>query len=167
MKIMNRTITILLSALLLPTLVCASTYMGLSGQTGKMVPIPNPNNQLLPNPFPIFTDGHIVVNHPADGFKKVGLPVDNTYRKNPGCYLACYSKQKGVYEIASNIYVQGMVRVPGKYVGRICRATGAPQDISKLASFKKLCGNNIKLCRDGSCWVGGDTGGWYGMQINQ
>lgn len=37
------------------------------------------NILLLPNPFPVFTDGKTVVNHPYLNYTKKLLPIDNSY----------------------------------------------------------------------------------------
>lgn len=158
---------ILLTLFFLPVTIFAAAdgvYKGLA-PSGKMVLIPSPNKQLLPNQFPIYTNGKFVMNHPAPGFNKVELPINNQYQKNPGCYIMCYSRQPGLYQVDKDIYAQGMVRVAGTYQNRICRPTDAGNaDISAMQSYKDLCNQRIKNCH-GDCWAGGDTGGWYGMQL--
>ncbi|QDP71132.1 hypothetical protein FOG18_00290 [Legionella israelensis] len=153
---------------LLPIVSQAETiYKGVSPY-GKMVEIPNPNKQLLPNPFPVYSnDDVVIINHPMPGFNKINIPVDNSYKKNPGCYIMCYSHQQGLYKAAKDIYAQGMVRVAGTYDNnRICQPTGDEQQvISAMQKYKDLCNHKIKNCTN-DCWAGGDTGGWYGMQLN-
>lgn len=120
------------------------------------------NKQMLPNPFPVYTDGKIILNHPSPGLKQTLLPTINDDRSIPGCYIACYSHEsKGaVYSVGNNIFVHGQVRVPGKYINRICVPTGYDgKEISGADVFKKLCNAKIPTCKD--CWAGGDTGGWF------
>ncbi len=81
---------------------------------------------LLPEDFSVFVRGDSVVNHPAPGHETRRLPTLNLFKGAPGCYLACYTKDKkrAVYSVGGGIYVAGQVRVPGKYQDRICRPTG-------------------------------------------
>jgi len=91
------------------------------------------------------------------------LPTVNAYSGRSGCYIACYSRdrQGAVYTVGGGIWVKGLVRVPGKYRGRICHPAGyEDKDISAESTFKQLCGEAIAACNDG-CWAGGDTGGWF------
>ncbi len=136
------------------------TYKGLS-PSGQMIPIASPNEQMLLNPFPVYSNGSIVINHPAPGFKKINIPIDNSYQKNPGCYMMCYSHQSGLYKVGNDIYTQGMIRVAGTYKNVICQSTNADG-----SDINTLCNTKIKTCH-GHCWAGGDTGGWYGMQASQ
>jgi hypothetical protein len=122
---------------------------------------------LLPNPFPVYVKDNQVVNHPYSDFAPKLLPTVNTYTKNPGCYVVCYSHEaKGsVYAVGNNVYVHGQVRVPGTYVNRICLPKGYEGvDISSVNAFKKLCSMEIKSCKGVDCWAGGDSGGWFGIQ---
>lgn len=127
----------------------------------------DPDLLLLSEKLEIYTDGKAVVNHPYPGFSKKILPTNNDYKGTFGCYVACYShhKKDAVYSVGKNIYVIGQVRVPGHYTGRICIPTGfTDKDISVEKTFNALCGKRFKACKDNSCWVGGDTGGWFGIQ---
>lgn len=127
---------------------------------------PDPNKTLLPNQFPVYTNGKIAINHPMPGFTKKLIPTNNAYTGNPGCYIACYSHiaTQAIYAVGTNIYMIGQVRVPGTYVNRSCVPRNYQgQDISGLSQFKELCNTRIKACQD--CWAGGDTGGWFGIQV--
>ncbi len=127
----------------------------------------DPNQIILPTPFPVYIHDGVVVNHPAPGFSAIPLPTNNDYIDMPGCYIACYSHNaiNGVYSVGNNIYINGQVRVSGKYNGRICEPAGyLNRDISKATTIKQLCTNKIKSCGTGDCWAGGDTGGWMGIQ---
>ncbi len=124
------------------------------------------NKSLLPSPFPVYILGNSgVINHPYPGAERALLPTDNSYTMTPGCYIACYSHNQGVYPVASDIYVMGQIRVPGEYVARICQPEGYKGvDISKSDKFKFLCSEKLKECKNNTCWAGGDTGGWFGIQ---
>lgn len=122
------------------------------------------HSMLLPPDFSVYVHGDGVVNHPAPGHKEKKLPTLNLFAGAPGCYLACYTKDKqnSVYSVGGGIYVAGQVRVPGKYVNRVCRPSGfETADVSAEQKFKDLC-RKIQGCKD--CWAGGDTGGWFGIQ---
>jgi hypothetical protein len=96
---------------------------------------------LLPKSVPVYTSGSVVINHPAPGLQQKALPTNNDFDGNPGCYIACYSHDliNGIYEVGSDIFVNGQVRVPGNYEGRICKPTGYEKgDISKENHFKYL-----------------------------
>ncbi|WP_367607125.1 hypothetical protein [Legionella sp. W05-934-2] len=124
------------------------------------------NTQLLPSPFPIFIMGSYgVVNHEVPGSQKKMLPTDNSYTSAPGCYIACYSHNPGIYSVSESISVMGQIRVAGEYDGRVCQPSNYKgQDISKLQLFKDACAKKITGCENGDCWAGGDTGGWFGIQ---
>lgn len=130
----------------------------------------NPNKQLLPSPFPVYSNGKIAINHPVPmpEFKRILMPTVNTYMAAPGCYLMCYSHQatQNSYKVANAIYAVGQIRVAGQYRGRICVPTNYnKQDVSESGEFKQLCNTQIDACKSkGDCWTGGDTGGWFGVQ---
>lgn len=127
----------------------------------------DPNQLMLPNPFPVYMGANGVINHSAPGYSPLNLPTNNDFNGVPGCYVACYSHdaQHSIYPVGGDIYVNGQVRVAGSYVNGICIPTGYEgQDISKAGKFKKICGNKITSCAHGRCWAGGGTGGWFGIQ---
>jgi hypothetical protein len=124
--------------------------------------IPWYDKKLMPDFYVVYTDGtSMVVNHEYPGLKKVILPINNSYKQAPGCYIACYSKEKegAIYPVGGGIFVMGQVRVPGSYQSRICRPKGyETADISAEDYFKKLCRKSLPNCKtDTSCWAGGDT----------
>ncbi|CEK10424.1 hypothetical protein [Legionella hackeliae] len=155
--------------IIVPILMCFSMISFASSNNLTEVPVTsvNPNEQLLPSPFPVYImNNYGVVNHPYPGTTPASLPTDNSYTSAPGCYIACYSHTKGVYPVSPTIYVLGQVRVKGQYQGRICQPDGfANQDISAMSQFKQLCSEKISSCKNIECWAGGDTGGWFGVQI--
>lgn len=137
--------------------------------TSTFADVAGPNQIVLPESFPVYTDGTTVINHPEQGFTEKLLPTINLYKGNPGCYIACYSHQKenAIYSVGNNIYVLGQVRVAGKYNIRVCEPTNyAGKDISADVTFKTICTEKIASCAGGHCWAGGDTGGWFGIQPN-
>lgn len=76
----------------------------------KVTPV-NPNKQLLESPFPVYLlPNNGVINHPYPGAMPALLPTDNSYKEAPGCYIACYSHNKGVYPVTNTIFVMGQVR---------------------------------------------------------
>lgn len=123
------------------------------------------HSYLLPEDYKVFVRNSTVVNHPAPGYQEKVFPTANVFRGKPGCYLACYSRQGGVYSVGGGIFAAGQIRVEGRYVNRICRPRGFEEaDVSAVESFKKLCNAKVPGCKD--CWAGGDTGGWFGIQEN-
>jgi hypothetical protein len=135
-------------------LISAPTFADLGGS----------NQILLSEPFSVYTDGTTVINHPEQGFTETLLPTINLYKGNPGCYIACYSRQKdnAIYSIGDNIYVLGQVRIAGKYNINRCEPTNfAGKDISADATFKTICSEKIEACTGGHCWADGETGAWF------
>ncbi|WP_253664835.1 hypothetical protein [Legionella micdadei] len=126
----------------------------------------NANKTLLPSPFPVYVIQNLgVINHPYPGATKVMLPTDNSYTDSPGCYIACYSHQPGIYAVSPTINVMGQIRVSGSYQARVCQPKGyKDKDISAADKFKRLCSDKIASCKNIECWAGGDTGGWFGIQ---
>lgn len=128
-------------------------------------PDPDPNRAILPAEYIVYTQESSVVNSPTPGFEETVLPTANQFIGEPGCYVACYSRnpQQSVYSVGGGIHVMGQVRVPGSYDGKICRPQDYEQaDISAEESFKQLCADNLpEVCEGNSCWAGGDTGGWF------
>jgi len=113
----------------------------------------------------VYSDDSVVVNHPADGLTPRRVPVWNRYRGPVGGYVACYSHdlEHGAYRVAPDIAVVGLVRLKGRYDGRIFQPEGyRDRDISALTRFKAICGRALKGCRGDRCWAGGDTGGFAG-----
>ena len=141
--------------------LCLQTFA--LGTTGTIL---DPNFTLLPSPFPVYIlNDSQVINHPYPGATQVLLPTDNSYFESPGCYVACYSHNPGVYSVSATISVVGQIRVKGHYVERICQPAGFKgKDISASETFTQLCADKIPACKNSACWGGGDTGGWFGIQ---
>jgi hypothetical protein len=124
---------------------------------------------LLPELYKVYYIPNVgVINHPVEGAIEKILPTVNLFKGEPGCYVACYSHQENqsIYPVAEDIFVMGQVRVEGHYDKRICQPKGyESKDISAESTFKQLCENHLKQqCAQLSCWAGGDTGGWFGVQ---
>lgn len=127
----------------------------------------DPNQMILPNPFMIFVQHGVAINHPVPGFVKVALPTNNDYFGVPGCYIECYSsyEQSGIYNVGYNTYVNGLVRVLGHYENKICVPWGYHNiNISKVSFFNQLCENKLRSCVYNDCWADGNTGGLLGMK---
>jgi hypothetical protein len=95
-----------------------------------------------------------------------GVPVFKPYKGADGGYVAVYThdQEHSVYSVGDNIYVAGLVRVQGRYVGRIFYPTGygPGDDITHDAAILKLCDKFFPELKGGE-WIGGDTGG-YGLK---
>jgi len=136
------------------------------------------NSQLLPEALTLGVIGDSeqpgIVNHTGGGFlQAVELPTVNEFAEAPGCYLACYSRlaDNSVYPIGDGIYVMGQFRVAGQYgldqhSARTCVPKGQEGiAIDADAHLKAECTRLFpKACPDEACWVGGDTGGFFGIQ---
>lgn len=98
------------------------------------------------------------------GFSVAGsvLPVVDRYLGKDGGYVAFYthSRNKRIYSVGDGVYVVGVVRMKGCYIGRIFHPENYEhQDISALEEFKDLGRDIFQV----DCWAGGDTGGWFGL----
>ena len=127
-----------------------------------------PNTQqLLPEDFKVYTNGYTVINHESYGFVMRVLPTINHYKGNDGGYVALYSQQEkgSVYSVGGGIYVMGQIRVKGKYEGRIFYPKGysTGDNITQDEDILKRCNEYFPQFK-GLVWIGGDTGGWFGVQ---
>lgn len=126
------------------------------------------NSYFLPEDFIVYTDGTMVLNwQPSENFEKRHLPTFNFYEGKDGGYVAIYTRNTdaGVYGVGGGIYVMGQIRVQGHYHGRIFIPQGyKPGDnITQDSKILDLC-NHYFPHMAGSMWLGGDTGGWFGIQ---
>jgi hypothetical protein len=125
-----------------------------------------PSPQMLPEDFRVYVSGNTVVNHPVRGFAEKILPTFNHYTGADGGYVAIYTHnaERGVYGVGGDIYVVGQVRIQGTYAGRIFIPTGyKPGDnITQDPAILAICEEYFPEMK-GEMWVGGDTGGWYGI----
>ena len=94
------------------------------------------------------------------------VPVFKPYVGADGGYVAVYShdREHSVYSVGDGIYVAGLVRVQGSYIGRIFYPTGygLGDDITHDATILRLCDHYFPKL-NGQEWIGGDTGG-FGLQ---
>ena len=92
-----------------------------------------------------------------------GLPVFKPYTGSDGGYVAVYThdQEHSVYSVGDDIYVAGLVRVQGHYIGRIFYPTGygPGDDITHDAAILQLCDKYFPELNGGE-WIGGDTGGF-------
>lgn len=124
-------------------------------------------SRLLPPDFKVYVSESGVVNWPAPGYQEKILPTINRYAGKDGGYVAIYTRNsKGaVYSVGDDIYVIGQIRVKGKYIGRIFYPEGYSEgdNITQDSTILKLCDHFFPE-QKGQIWIGGDTGGWYGIQ---
>ena len=92
-----------------------------------------------------------------------GLPVFRPYTGADGGYVAVYTRdsEHAVYSVGDGIYAAGLVRVQGRYIGRIFYPTGygPGDDITHDAAILALCDTYFPELT-GKDWIGGDTGGY-------
>lgn len=122
----------------------------------------------LPDNFAVYTDGTTVINwQPSSRYEKRNVPVFNFYEGENGGYVAIYTRDAnaGVYSVGGGIYVMGLIRVEGHYEGRIFIPKGyKPGDnVTQDSELLGICENYFPHMA-GHMWVGGDTGGFFGIQ---
>ncbi|MFA6915433.1 MAG: hypothetical protein WC222_03480 [Parachlamydiales bacterium] len=122
----------------------------------------------LPEDFAVYTDGKIVINwQPSERYEKKMLPTFNHYQGQDGGYVAIYThdKEAAVYGVGGDIYVIGQIRVQGHYDGRIFIPKGYKRgdNITQDPELLEICATYFPSM-SGNMWVGGDTGGWFGIQ---
>ena len=123
-----------------------------------------PTGQMLPEQFSVYIRNERITNTPAPGVTEVHLPTNNSYVNNPGCYVACYRKEKGAYAVSYNIYVVGQVRIKGLYNSKADACQPFMQhnfNFSHSEKYNALCNQSFAACESSKCWAGGDTMGWY------
>jgi hypothetical protein len=95
-----------------------------------------------------------------------GAPVFKYYRGSDGGYVAVYThdQEHSAYSVGGDIYVAGLIRVQGSYIGRIFYPTGYGEgdDITHDSAILKLCDRYFPRLK-GNDWIGGDTGG-FGLE---
>lgn len=105
---------------------------------------------------------------PMPDWQKRVLPTVNDYTGGDGGYIAAYSRNgdKAVYSVGDGIFVVGQIRLQGQYVGGIFVPQGYEGvDISADPTLKSLCDKTFP--DSAPCWAGGDTGGWFGLRIDE
>lgn len=123
---------------------------------------------LLPEDFAVYYDGKTVINwQPSSRFEKKYLPTFNHYMGEDGGYVAIYTRDKdaGIYGVGGGIYVVGQIRVQGHYDGRIFIPKGYKRgdNITQDPELLSVCEIYFPEMA-GRMWIGGDTGGWFGIQ---
>ena len=123
---------------------------------------------LLPEDFVVYTDGQTVINwQPSQDYEARHLPTFNYYEGADGGYVAIYTRnsEAGVYRAGKSAYVMGQIRVQGHYVKRIFIPEGykAGDNITQDPELLEICEQYFPNMA-GQMWIGGDTGGWFGIQ---
>lgn len=118
---------------------------------------------MLPLDFEIYAGG-----------EAIALPTYNDYQGEDGGYVALYTRdpEAGLYSVGdeggSTIYVMGQVRVQGYYDGRIFiptagdRPYGLGDNITRDEKILEICKKYFPEMQN-DFWIGGDTGGWFGI----
>lgn len=125
-------------------------------------------NTFLPSDFKVYvnTTNEDVLNYPEFGYQEKILPTFNHYMDSDGGYVAIYTREKesGIYSVGGDIYVAGQLRVKGNYLGYIFYPEGykSGDDISQDKEILEICNKYIPELK-GKIWIGGDTGGWFGL----
>lgn len=148
------------SLLLQLALITNSAYAVLV-PTPSIAPVADVDRTFLPDNFPVYTNGHDLINHPLLDYKEKILPTNNDYKQTPGCYIACYSTDAtaSIYSPDDTSYLIGQVRVAGSYDGTSCKPIGFEnKDISKVQKFSILCSASFAPCKGKHCWANGQTG---------
>ncbi len=130
----------------------------------------------LPEDFKVYVKDGVILNWPAPAFEEITLPTYNHYQGADGGDVALYvlrDPKHGLYSVGdeggSTIYVMGQIRVQGYYDGRIFIPTDGDRPYAlgdNITRDKKILG----ICQDyfpevtSDYWIGGDTGGWFGIQ---
>lgn len=80
--------------------------------------------------------------------------------------VAIYTRdpEAGLYSVGDGIYVMGQVRVKGEYVDRIFVPEGyrLGDEITRDPKILETCEKYIPDMQN-DFWIGGDTGGWFGI----
>jgi hypothetical protein len=126
------------------------------------------NQRLLPEGlFTVYARGHFVSRSPWIGCNVRYLPTFNHYEGPNGGYVAIYTRDpnQGVYSVGEGIYVAGQVRVEGTYNRRIFVPLGfsLADDITQDSKILEICTFYFPDLK-GKMWIGGDTGGWFGLR---
>ncbi len=124
---------------------------------------------MLPDIFKVYVNEKVGFSRKSfDGAKQVVLSINNDFKENPGCYVACYSKNAKLasYKLYENTYMMGQVRVKGNYHDAMCIPTGFDsKDLSSAKEMKELCEKAFPvMCEKGACWADGKTSNW--MEYN-
>lgn len=129
---------------------------------------------MLPEDFKVYFHDGIILNWQPGGFEEIPLPTYNDYQGKDGGYVALYTRdpEAGLYSVGdeggSTIYVMGQVRVQGYYNGRIFIPTAGDHpyvlgdNITRDEKILKICKQYFPEMQN-DFWIGGDTGGWFGI----
>ncbi len=91
------------------------------------------------------------------------VPFFNFYTGDDGGYIAVYTRdsENTAYSVGDGINVAGLIRVRGRYEGRIFIPLGYPpcDDETRNPFLLRLC-DTFFPAHKGRMWTGGDTGGF-------
>src|SRR5208283_3045791 len=103
---------------LLNTIAVCIGYLAISG----CAHVANIDKVRLPDNYTVLPNQSENTLNNNQNVVRAILPVENSYQKNPGCYIACYSHNpQGVYSISPTVFVEGLMRVKGSYEGVTCK----------------------------------------------
>lgn len=115
----------------------------------------------LPNPLPL----HLSAADNDTAATPAYLPTYSAYDGPDGGYVAVYTRNPAVavYAVTDDIFVAGLIRVRGRYHGRIFAPAGyaADGDITQDLDLHRLRERFFPAVTDS--WFGGDTGGFFGL----
>lgn len=124
------------------------------------------NKNILPEEFKVYYKKNVGVSQKAfKGSSEKLIPTSNSFEGNPGCYIACYSKNNlhGIYPVDQKTYLVGQIRVKGNYQNAMCVPTGyTDKDYRQAKEFKTQCEAEFpEACENQSCWISGQTADWF------
>ena len=126
-----------------------------------------PNDTLLHEEFKVYYNEHIGLSKkPFKSSTAKTVPTKNDiHSDNPGCYIACYSKDKkhAVYSVDDSYHLIGQVRVQGKYTNGLCIPKGYEnKEFRGAKEIKEKCEISFpQPCAKGSCQIDGHTIHWF------
>jgi len=123
-------------------------------------------NFWLPEDFKVYAGGDSVGTMGCDENDAKILPTVNHYKGKDGGYVAIYTREQegSIYSVGGGIYVIGQIGVKGVYIGRIFHPEGYSEgaDITQDKNILEICNQYFPKFK-GKMWIGGDTGGWFGL----
>lgn len=125
-----------------------------------------PNKDLLPEEFKVYYKKNVGLSKTNfKGSSEKLIPTSNLFEGSPGCYIACYSKNKleAAYHLLDKVYLMGQIRVQGNYMDGLCIPKGyEDKDMRTAKEFKDKCELEFPAkCKQGSCWASGKTADWF------
>lgn len=133
-----------------------------STDSAKLKPVKG----MLPDEFKVYHSEKVGLStKPFKGGQEKIIPTNNEYREQPGCYLACYSKnpKEAAYHVIDDTYMMGQIRVKGRYTNGMCVPTGyESKDARHSKDLMEQCEKAFPdKCTGASCWIETRTGNWF------